>query len=272
LRRFELGRRDAPRRASWLTSAVLHAALAVLAVTIAWQAPLRSRRVERPQVREWVVLPPADGAPARRPAAVSSSRRVVIMPAPLAAPVFEVPLRAPSGVGAPSGPFAAGPQLGDGRVWVAPRPAMPAELAAALYGTDTIGRDARVAERLSAMLDSVNQMIDMEQRARRRPTWGGEVAGLPFALDSQYITIAGIKIPTTTLAMLGNLLPPGNFEGSLRARQMEDMRQDLLRAASRTTTFKDFQKYVKELRARKQAERDAERARPAPPDTSTVIP
>lgn len=272
MRRFELGRREAPRRASWLTSAVLHAVLAVLAVTIAWQAPLRTRRVERPEVREWVVLPPPSDGRTRPSAAASSSRRVVIVPSPLAAAPLEVPLRPPSRIGEPGGPFAAGPQLGDGRVWVAPRPAIPADLAEVLYGTDTIGRDARVAERLHAMLDSVNQMIDVEQRARRRPTWGADVAGMAFALDSQYITIAGIKIPTATLAMLGNLLPPGNYEGSLRARAFEDMRQDLLRAASRTTTFTDFQKYVKELRARKQAERDAERARPRPPDTTTVIP
>jgi hypothetical protein len=271
LRRFELGRREASRRTSWLTSAVLHTALAVLAVTVAWQAPLRTRRVERPEVREWVVLPSADDGRARSPAAASTSRRVRIVPAPLAAAPLEVPLRPPSRIGSPSGPFAAGPELGDGRVWVTPRPALPAELADALYGTDTIGRDARVAQRLSAMLDSVNQMIDIEQRGRRRPTWGGDVAGVPFALDSQYITIAGIKIPTTTLAMLGNLLPPGNYEGSLRARQFEDMRQDLLRAASRSTTFKDFQKYVKELRARKQAERDAARARPTPPDTTKPV-
>jgi len=45
-----------------------------------------------------------------------------------------------------------------------------------------------------------------------------------------------------------------------------------VRAAARTETFRDFQRYVKELRARKQAERDAERRRTTPPDTTGVIP
>lgn len=275
MRRFELGQREpGQRRTSWLTSAVLHVVLAVLAVTVAWQAPLRLGGSDRPEVQEWVVLPPAADPNARPPAGAARSRRVVIVAAPLPAAPLEVPLRPPSRFGPVGAPFSAGPQLGDGRVWVTPRPALPADLAEVVYHSDTAGRDERVASRLAAMLDSVNLLIDAEQRARRRPTWGTEVAGVPFALDSQYITIAGIKIPTTTLAMLGNMLPPGNYEGSLRARAFETMRQDLLQAAARTTTFKDFQRYVRELRERKQAERDAARARPVPPDTTTtpVIP
>jgi len=38
---------------------------------------------------------------------------------------------------------------------------------------------------------------------------------------------------------------------------MEDMRQDLMQAARRTETVQLFRQYVRELRARKQAERDA---------------
>jgi hypothetical protein len=142
-----------------------------------------------------------------------------------------------------------------------------------LYGRDTTGRDAQVRERLHAMLDSLNRYLDQEQRARRRPTWATEVAGIPFSLDSQFINIAGVKIPTTVLALFGNLLPQGNYDEALRARQFNDMRDDMLRAAQRSETFRDFQKYVKELRARKQAERDSARARVTPPaDTTRFIP
>jgi len=230
LRRFELGGSDSPRRASWLSSAALHVTLAMLAITVAWQAPLRSRRAQRPEVREWVVLPPLSG-PTRPSVVGSTARRVVIVPAPLPTQPLDVPLRAPSGLTRAGGPIVIGPQLGDGRSWVSPRPALPAAVAEELYGSDTAGRDARVTQRLHAMLDSLNQILSADQRARRRPTWGTEVGGIPFGLDSQYINIAGIKIPTMALALLGNLLPPGNYEGSLRARQFEDMRQDMLRAA-----------------------------------------
>jgi hypothetical protein len=256
-----------------LTSAALHVTLAVLAITVAWQAPFRPRPGQQPEVREWVVLPPMDGPRSgRSAAAASSARRLAIVSAPVPAPPVDVPLRAPTGLTRAGGPLVVGPQLGDGRAWASPRAALPAAAAEALYGSDTTAPDARATRRLYAMLDSLNQVIDADRQARRRPTWGADVAGIPFRLDSQFVTIAGIKIPTMALAMLGNLLPQGNYNEALRARQFEDMRQDLLRAALRTETFRDFQKYVKELRERNQAERDADRARQAPPDTTRVIP
>jgi len=63
----------------------------------------------------------------------------------------------------------------------------------------------------------------------------------------------------------------------MRARHLQDMREDLLRAAARAETYHDFKRYVQELRARKQAERDAEkRARGdttgAKADTAKVVP
>ena len=274
MRQFELGRPESPKRFPWLTSVLLHGTLAVLAVTVAWQAPFRPRRSARPEVREWIVLPPVDGPrPVRPTTIVSTNRQLVIVPQePLKPEPVDVPLRAPTTLSRASGPIVAGPALGDGRTWVSPRPALAAEVAEALYGNGDSLANARVEGRLHAMLDTLNQFIDQEQRARRRPTWNTTIGGIPFGLDSQFINIAGIKIPTMALALLGNLLPPGNYEGSLRAREFEDMRQDLLRAAQRTETFRDFRKYVQELRARKQLERDSVRARQTPPDTTRVIP
>ena len=78
-------------------------------------------------------------------------------------------------------------------------------------------------------------------------------------IDSQYIHVAGIKIPTAVLALLPITLPQGNYDEQLRARQLEDMRRDLMQAARRTETLRLFKQYVRDLRARKQAERDAER-------------
>jgi hypothetical protein len=102
-------------------------------------------------------------------------------------------------------------------------------------------------------------IIDQEQRERQKPTWTTDVAGKAFGIDSQYIHVAGIKIPTAALALLPIGLPQGNYDEMQRARQLEDMRQDLLQAARRTETLQLFRQYVRELRARKQAERDLER-------------
>jgi hypothetical protein len=287
LRRFELGRRDGSRRFSWLTSAGLHAALILLAITVAWQAPRPQRETSVAAVRDWIVLPPVGMArPRPRPPAVvppspPQPPRVAVDRQPLAAQeVAPLVLRTPDRIerAKATADFAAGPQLGDGRPWVSPRPALPAVVAEALYGKrDTTLEDVKVQRRLRSMLDSLNQLMDMQQRGGRRPTWSTDIAGVPFGIDSQFINIAGIKVPTMALALLGNLLPPGNYDVNHQAQQFEDMRQDMLRAAQRTETFRDFQKYVKELRARKQMERDTARARQATPDqppadTTRVIP
>jgi len=150
------------------------------------------------------------------------------------------------------------PQVGDGRLWVNPRPALPAEVAGALYETHE-QRDTGVVRRLHSMMDSLNVIIDQEQRARRTPTWTTDVAGKVFGIDSQFIHIAGIKIPTAALALLPISLPQGNYGEQMRARQLDQMREDLMQAARRTETLRLFKQYVRDLRARKQAERDAER-------------
>ncbi|MGH7699601.1 MAG: hypothetical protein ACREMJ_03650, partial [Gemmatimonadales bacterium] len=165
-----------------------------------------------------------------------------------------------------------GPQLGDGRLWVSPRPALPGLVAEALYG-EPEHRDSVVVRRLRAMVDSLNVVLDSAQRERQLPTWTTDVAGTVFGIDSQYIHVAGIKIPTAALALLPITLPQGNYGEMERAEQLRAMREDLMRSAQRTETLNDFRRYVKELRARKQAEREAERrAREQAKDTVRVIP
>jgi hypothetical protein len=151
-----------------------------------------------------------------------------------------------------------GPRLGDGRAWVSPRPALPSRVADALYGTPE-DRDSVAMRRLRAMIDTVNLVIDSMQRERQLPTWTTEVAGRKFGIDSQYIHIAGIRIPTLALAMLPLGLPQGNFDQMTRARHLQDLREDLLHSARRTETLNDFRRYVRELRERKDAERERER-------------
>jgi hypothetical protein len=152
------------------------------------------------------------------------------------------------------------PQVGDGRLWVVPRPALPSDVADALYEPHE-ARDTTVVRRLRAMVDSLNVVIDQEQRSHQRPTWTTEVAGQVFGIDSQFIHVAGIKIPTAALALLPISLPQGNYDEQRRARQLDEMREDIMQAARRTETLQMFKQYVKEIRARKQAERDAARAR-----------
>jgi hypothetical protein len=172
------------------------------------------------------------------------------------------------------------PRLSNPLIWVPPRPALPAEVADVLYRhvdpKDPPPRDTIVVRRLRAMVDSMNRIIDVEQREHRRPTWTTEVAGKKFGMDSTGIYIAGVKIPTGVLMALGSMLPQGNFDEAMRARQLADLRADMVQAARRTQTLQEFRGYVKELRTRKQAERDAARRQRdtvvAMPDTVRMVP
>src|SRR2546426_12375226 len=69
----------------------------------------------------------------------------------------------------------------------------------------------------------------------------------------------GIKIPPAPLALLPISLPQGNYDEQRRPRQLDEMGEALMRAARRTETLRLFKQYVRDLRARKQAERDAAR-------------
>lgn len=255
----------------------------VLFFTVNWQAPWRRAT--------YVVMEPADSGAAvvylpgsrevRAKGPTIQSTRREPAPSPPPPPAALPPPAAASppdtGVTLPAyDPNASrvvpAPQVGDGRLWVSPRPGLPAVVADAIYG-DTTGRRTAAIERLKAMVDTLNQVMDQEQRERRRPSWtiGGTPDKPAWGLDSAYIHIAGIKIPTTVLAGLGYLFKGGgNFDEDMRARQLADMRADILQAANRAQSLAQFRRYVRELRERKQAERDAEDRRRAQDSVKAV--
>jgi len=168
-----------------------------------------------------------------------------------------------------TGAIVPGPAVGDGSMWVTPRPALPAAVADQLYGPPPERPDAVAMERLRAMVDSLNELLDEEQRGQRLPDWtvGGD--GAKWGIDPQWIHLGNIKIPTAALAFLGGLLPSVSYDESLRQRQLADIRRDLLYSAWRAQTLQEFQRYVRETRERRQQQRDEERARR---DTTHIVP
>ena len=257
----------------------------VLIFTVDWQAPWRKTT--------YVVMEPEPAGdsivyvPGTREIRAKGPTIQTTHPEPPPPPAAPAPPPAPPPPAAPSPPdtgvtlpaydpnasrVAPAPQVGDGKLWVSPRPGLPAAVADAIYG-DTAARRSAAIDRLKVMVDSLNQVLDQMQRERQRPKWtiGGTPNKPEWGIDSAYIHVAGIKIPTMALALLGNLLPQGNFDEDMRARQLNDMRADLLRAADRAQTLQQFRRYVRELRERKQAERDAEERRRAQ-DTVKAVP
>ena len=226
-------------------------------------APRRITYVQLTDAQREDITPFGGARPrAARPAGGAGAPRAArpVVPPPLPESTVVVATPAPGPAPALMPPFVTGPQPGDGRLWVSPRPALPAAVAERLYG-DTTGRDEVAVARLRAMVDSLNEIIDVEQRSNRIPSWTTDVAGTKFGIDSQFIHVAGIKIPTTLLALLPITLPEGNYGEQVRARQLQEMREDIYYSAQRAATLEEFRRYVRELRARNEAERELERRR-----------
>ena len=284
---FELRRIGSRQgRAPWVASAVLHATVILLVLAVAWRVRPRTTFITLtpPSAPVMPVLPPHGGSARGRgpsgglghPVPVQAAPRAQAMRAPIGMVDSTLAVNS-SAVGRhivteprlatrSSGSRLARPcRRGRRRAY---RPRDPDEL---------LPRDTIVKRRLRAMVDSMNRIIDVEQRERRLPSWTTEVAGKKFGMDSTGIYIAGVKIPTAVLMALGNMLPQGNFDESMRARQLSDLRRDMVQAARRTQTLQEFRGYVRELRKRKQAEHDAARRQrgdsvPDMPDTVRVVP
>src|SRR2546428_11113582 len=66
------------------------------------------------------------------------------------------------------------------------------------------------------MVDTLNRQLDSLQIARKPPSWTANVAGGKFGIDGSNIYIGPIRIPTAALALLGNLLPQGDYDEARR--------------------------------------------------------
>jgi hypothetical protein len=97
------------------------------------------------------------------------------------------------------------------------------------------------------------------------PRWTTEIDGNTWGVDGSWIYLGDFKIPTALLALLP--LPQGNYERAQDAANLQRMREEIIDAARRAETASDFRRYVGEVRKRRDAEREREKAR-----RDTVIP
>jgi hypothetical protein len=89
------------------------------------------------------------------------------------------------------------------------------------------------------------------------------VAGTKFGLDSKYLYIAGLRIPAAVLA----LLPIPATGNELRAFDRSgQMYEDLHRAARRAENVAEFKDAIREIRERREREREFERNQRTEPD------
>jgi hypothetical protein len=161
------------------------------------------------------------------------------------------------------------PGLAEGRLWVRPLPLPPQELAQRLSRSRAVLLDSAVSAIVQAYLDSIAN--EPASKNVGLPSWTTEVAGKKFGIDSKNIYIAGLKIPAAVLALLP--ISGGNIDQNRAYNRLMDLRADLLYAAQRSQTLEEFKQAIREIRLRKEREREFERnQRTAPPPETPATP
>lgn len=166
-----------------------------------------------------------------------------------------------------SGRARIGAGLARGRLWVRPLPLPPRELAQRLTRSHEQLVDSAVTAVIQAFLDSV--AMDPASRGAALPSWTTTIAGTKFGLDSKWLYVAGLKIPAAVLALLP--LPTTGNESRAFDRSGE-MYRDLRTAAQRSATLDEFKDAIKEIRERKEREREFERNQRSEPPRPSLEP
>ena len=177
----------------------------------------------------------------------------------------------PPAVGADTGPTPGAPPrpnygllrpgLGEGQLWVRPLPLPPKELAQRLSKDHVELVDSAVTAIVQAYLDSIAN--EPNARAQALPSWTKEIAGKKFGLDSKNIYIAGLKIPAAVLALLP--ISGGNIDQNAAYNHLMDLRADLEYAGQRAANLEEFKSMIKEVRLRKEREREFQQNQRTPP-------
>jgi hypothetical protein len=110
----------------------------------------------------------------------------------------------------------------------------------------------------SAVTATIQAFLDSIAREPQDPNaeWSTEVGGKKFGLSGRYLTIAGLRIPAAVLA----LLPIGGGSNQQKAfDRTDDLLADLRQAALRAETTDQFKEAVRDLRRRKEEQREFER-------------
>jgi hypothetical protein len=156
------------------------------------------------------------------------------------------------------------PSYATGRLWQRALPLPPKDIAERMTGK---GRkqliDSVVHVAVAEFLDSLAN--DPYARPPTTPSWTTDVAGKKFGLDSKWVYVAGLKIPTAVLALLP-LPRSGSLDKQKAWQQMMDMRADIQQSAQRAANSEDVKQAIRDIRQRKEEEEAFRRNRETPPD------
>ena len=261
-----------PPQPGWgVASLLLHAVVvAALATTVgrrvANQVAERFSDSSEVAGREYVLLldvapqatvrsEPASGQPA---AAGDSVMRVSFVIAPRVVPIGIPPKRLARHNPVLGSVPVIGSSYGTGRLWVGP---LEGRLGVIGASPDPSTHAARVDSAVQAKILAFLAALPPDSFAAPEvPSWVTEINGKKWGVDGRYVYLGDLKLPAPILALLGLLpLPQGNYEQAQEARELQRVREEIIRAARQAETNADFRRYVNAIRARKDAEREAAR-------------
>ena len=110
------------------------------------------------------------------------------------------------------------------------------------------------------------------------PSWTTKIGDQQLGIDSKWIYLGPIKIPTALLALVMPSIQSAEMSDYTKFRQLAQMREDVAYAARRAERMDDFKRAIRELRAQREREREFAKNQRTPPakqptaDTTKVVP
>lgn len=159
------------------------------------------------------------------------------------------------------------PRYGTGLLWVEPLPLTPREIAALLSGrSDSQLLDSAITALTQKYLDAMADEVRAQPSAL--PSWTTTVGDQTLGIDSRFIYLGPLKVPTFLLALLPINVQPNPTQAAM-VRKLNSMREDLLTAGRRSANLAEFKDAVRQLREQKEAEAQFEQNRRTPPDSGS---
>jgi hypothetical protein len=158
------------------------------------------------------------------------------------------------------------PRYGSGLLWVRPMVAPPREIASMLTGKS--GKeltDSLVTAMVQSYLDAMAK--EQAENPNALPSWTTKIGGKTVGLDSKWIYLGPLKIPTMLLALLPIHVQGNPTQAEFNAK-LQVMRADLMEAGRRAATYDEFKQAMKDLRQQTEDARQFKKNQRTAPDTS----
>ncbi len=274
-REFTLPRRSRAPWWLWLLAVALHAPIAFILIGqrdvpapplfAAYDIVMRDSVRAVPMLYSRAVRAATAIAAMRVPASPAVAPRVtpsVLPPTGFAGAIPRAPVDSP-----PTGAMAdLQPRYGDGRLWVQPMVASPRQVARTLTGkTDAQLTDSVVTAMVQTYLDAMAK--EQVEHPNALPSWTTKIGGKTVGVDSKWIYLGPLKIPTMLLALLPLKVQANPTQAEFNAK-LQLMRADLLDAARRADNYDEFKKAVKDLHDQTERAREFKKNQRTSPDTS----